>query len=131
MGRVHTITRSESAVSARTWTAARLAGAVLGSAALVLTLPLLAVLALAVRSTSHGRVLTREPAFDPNGRRVELYSFRTVLDGGNTSAHERVRAVFGDEAKPPVTRVGAFMRATRLDRLPRLYNLAAGHTRLF
>jgi len=99
--------------------------------ALALVLPLLAALALTVRRSSNGPVLHRERSFDRRGRAVELLSFRTTLDGAGTVSHERLRAVFGAGERLPVTSVGRILRATRLERLPRLYNVVAGHASLF
>jgi len=101
-----------------------------GAVALILALPLLAVVALAVRLSSHGPVLRRDAVVRPDERRVWLLSFRTVVDGGDTAAHERVRSVFGASADA-TTPVGRLLRRTRLDRLPRLLNVVAGHTSFF
>lgn len=102
----------------------RVAGAVL----LVLALPVIAVLALAVRRSSHGPVLHREPGFDARGRPIALLSFRTAFDGAGTAHHERVRAVVGDHEA--LTGVGRLLRATHTACLPRLLNVARGHTGL-
>jgi lipopolysaccharide/colanic/teichoic acid biosynthesis glycosyltransferase len=102
----------------------------LAGAALVLTLPLLAVVALAVRQSSHGPVLHREPGYDRSGRPVSLFTFRTTLDGAGTEHHARLRAVIGSDGLP-VTRVGRVLRATRADQLPRLVNVVAGHAGRF
>jgi len=75
-------------------------------------------------------VLRRDAVVRPDDRRVWLLSFRTVVDGGDTAAHERVRSVFGASADA-TTPVGRLLRRTRLDRLPRLLNVVAGHTSFF
>jgi lipopolysaccharide/colanic/teichoic acid biosynthesis glycosyltransferase len=99
--------------------------------ALVVLAPLMALLALLVRLSSHGRVLNREEARDPSGRRTYLLSFRTVLDGGETETHARMRAIVGADFHAVLTPVGRVMRSTRLDRLPRLFNVLSGSTSLF
>lgn len=101
-----------------------------GSALLLLALPLMAVLALVVRHSSHGPVLHREPALDRHGRRIELLSFRTAVDGAGTVHHARVRAVVGGADAGALTSVGRLIRAMRADRLPRLINVVAGHRSL-
>ncbi len=131
MGRVHAVT----AVTTETRTTPfgavlRAADFVLASVALVVVLPLIGLLALAVRQSSHGPVLQRERSFDRKGRPVELFAFRTALDGAGTVHHGRLRAIVGASDRETLTTVGRFMRATRLDRLPRLFNVAAGHTGL-
>jgi lipopolysaccharide/colanic/teichoic acid biosynthesis glycosyltransferase len=99
--------------------------------AIVVAAPLLALLALLVRTSSHGPVLSRELAVTRDGRRVELLSFRTVLDGAGTEAAERIRAVIGAAPEVPFTRSGRAMRALGLDRLPRLVNIVAGQSSFF
>ena len=100
---------------------ARTVDLVVGCVALLLASPLLAVIALAVRVSSHGPVLQRTP----------LLSFRTLVDGGDTDAHVRVRAVIGADGRPPLTGVGRVLIRTRLDRLPRVVDLVKGRTSLF
>ena len=105
--------------------------AVVAATLLTLTAPLMLVLALAVRRSSHGPVLRRMPAVDARGRAVSLLSFRTRVDGAHSEAHERVRAVVGADSAKTLTGVGRIMRATRTDRLPRLLNVAAGQASFF
>lgn len=127
MGRVHAY--STTAVTARRLPVLRALDVVLASVLLVLTLPVLGVLALLVRRSSHGPVLHRERVRDRHGRSVEVLSFRVTLDGGATDAHQRVRAVVGVR-ELPLTGVGRVLHATRLDRLPRLFSVVAGHASL-
>jgi lipopolysaccharide/colanic/teichoic acid biosynthesis glycosyltransferase len=103
---------------------------VAGTILLVIAAPMMAVLALAVRASSHGPVLHRERVRTPAGTMVELLSFRTMLDGGGTHTHERLRAVVGASATAALTPVGRLLVATRLHRLPRLVNVVAGHRSL-
>lgn len=103
---------------------------VVGTVLLVLALPLLALVALAVRLTSHGRVIERRPHRTQDGSLVQLLGFRTTLDGARTTHHARLRAAVGVHTAPR-TPIGPALRLLRLDRLPRLVNVAAGHVRLF
>jgi lipopolysaccharide/colanic/teichoic acid biosynthesis glycosyltransferase len=130
MGRTHTLTTA-GRTRVRPAPLLRAIDVLVGVVALVLAAPLLAVLALSVRLSSHGPVLQRRPAVAPDGRRVELLSFRTVLDGGRTEAHQRIRAVVGAADAPPLTGPGRVMHRLRLDGLPRLVNLVRGHVSLF
>ena len=130
MGRIHTLSTLSPGIR-RTPRIVRVADAVVGVLALIVLAPLMLVLALLVRLSSHGRVLHREDARDARGRPVRLLSFRTVLDGGDTATHARLRAIVGADPHAAVTPVGRVMRATRLDRLPRLFNVVAGSASLF
>jgi lipopolysaccharide/colanic/teichoic acid biosynthesis glycosyltransferase len=133
VGRTHTLIRAaEPAPRTRRLEPVLRAGdVVLGILLLTLALPLMAALAIAVRRSSHGPILHREPGFDRKGRPVELLTFRTAVDGAGTTAHERLRAVVGHGATAPLTGVGRILRRTRADRLPRLLNVVAGHSSLF
>jgi lipopolysaccharide/colanic/teichoic acid biosynthesis glycosyltransferase len=133
MGRAHVVTAVADARPAGRALGAllRVVDVVVASLLLVCLAPLMAALALAVRRSSHGPVLSRRPALDRRGRRVELLSFRTRVDGAGTVSHARVRSVVGGDHGDALTGVGRFMRATRTDRLPRLVNVVAGHVGLF
>lgn len=135
MGRVQSLpSAGREAAEARAAAASRvvrLADIVASVLVLVLAGPLIAVLAVAVRLSSNGPVLHRRPAMTADGRRVELLSFRCVLDGGGTEAHQRIRAVVGGADRQPLTGPGRIIRRLRLERLPRLVNVAAGHVSLF
>jgi putative colanic acid biosynthesis UDP-glucose lipid carrier transferase len=134
MGHLHTISGRPATTSrGRALALPLLRGAdlVLGSLLLLLAAPLMALLAIAVRASSHGRILHRERIRTAAGATVELLSFRTMLDGGGTHAHERLRAIVGAHASAALTPVGRLLVATRLERLPRLLNVVAGHRSLF
>lgn len=103
---------------------------VLGLTLLLLAAPVILVLALLVRRESHGPVFRREPGLDGRGRRVELLSFRTTIDGATTAHHERLRAVVGAGDTAALTGMGRVLRATRAENLPRLVNIVAGHCSL-
>lgn len=104
---------------------------VVGTILLTLALPVMGVLALAVRHGSNGPVLHRQRTVSRRGRSIELLSFRTSLDGASTVAHARLRDVVGAHGALPLTAIGRLMRATRTDRLPRLFNVVVGDATLF
>jgi lipopolysaccharide/colanic/teichoic acid biosynthesis glycosyltransferase len=82
--------------------------------------------ALAVRLGSHGPVLHREPVVGEHGRAVSVLSFRVMVDGGATRAHEQLRSVIGAAGERPFAGPGRLLRTTRIQALPRLLNVAAG-----
>lgn len=128
MGRPQAITLSDSAgVQSARWLK-RAADVTVSILLLLLSAPLLAVLALAVRLTSHGPALHRDRAIAADGRAVELLSLRTTVDGGGSEAHARLRSVIGGCAMTPV---GRRLAQTRLDLLPRLVNVLKGEASLF
>jgi lipopolysaccharide/colanic/teichoic acid biosynthesis glycosyltransferase len=130
MGRVSTFSTTTAAESRRL-PLRRVVDLVVGGLLLALALPLLAVLALAVRTSSNGPVLHRERTRDRHGRAIEILRFRTTIDGGTTQHHQRMRAVVGASAADPVTGIGRVLRGTRLDRLPWLFSVLRGDRHLF
>lgn len=132
MGRVHTFSSSTTVTSRRGVLAVARRGLnlVVGTVLLILALPLMAVLALAVRQSSHGPVLQRQRTRDARGRSVELLSFRTTLDGAESTHHSRLRAVVGAADHTAVTGAGRVIRALRAERLPWLLNVVRGDASL-
>ncbi len=126
------------AVRALGWPGKRVFDVVLSSVLLVLALPLLLVLALAVKLTSRGPVLFRQQRVGAGGRTFSILKFRTM----QADAEERLEAepellelylvgghkIVGHD--PRVTRVGRLLRRTSLDELPQLLNVLAGHMSL-
>jgi len=94
----------------------------LALAALPVALVLLAVAAPAVRFSSPGPVIFSQERVGYRGRVFTLYKLRTmIVDAENESG-----PVFTSEEDDRVTGVGRFLRATRLDELPQLYNVLRG-----
>jgi lipopolysaccharide/colanic/teichoic acid biosynthesis glycosyltransferase len=91
------------------------------AAALVLLVPVLLVIALAVKLDSPGPVLYRQRRVSRGGRLFRLYKFRTMVADADRLA-PNVSAT-GD---PRVTRVGRLLRRTYLDELPQLLNVLLG-----
>jgi lipopolysaccharide/colanic/teichoic acid biosynthesis glycosyltransferase len=107
----------------------RTADVVASALLLLLTAPLFAIVAVLVRTTSHGPVFHRQPDVGPRERTIDVLTFRTRVDGAGTASHARMRAVVGaDDAFTPV---GRQLARLRLDRLPRLLNLLRGDASLF
>jgi lipopolysaccharide/colanic/teichoic acid biosynthesis glycosyltransferase len=85
---------------------------------IILTLPLVAVVAAVIKLESAGPVLTREERRTCAGRRVQVLKFRT------TAAPERDAR--GRLWQSQLTAVGRFLRYTRIADLPQLCNVVRG-----
>jgi hypothetical protein len=102
------------------------------TAALVL-IPILAVpmmlLAVAIRLDSPGPALFRQRRLGLAGKPITVYKFRTmkVHDAGED---ERSAAMTGDR-DDRITRLGAFLRRSRIDELPQMINVLKGEMRSF
>jgi len=101
---------------------------VMGAAALiVLTAPVMAVVALAVTLDSPGPVLFIQERVGRFGRSFRMYKFRTMRH----DAEALTGPVWAQsEDDPRVTRVGRWLRRTHLDELPQLFNVLRGHMSL-
>jgi sugar transferase (PEP-CTERM system associated) len=89
---------------------------------LLLALPLMAVVAIAIRLESRGRVLFRQTRLGQNGRVFVIYKFRSM----GHDAEDSTGPVWAQQEDPRVTRVGRIIRRTRLDELPQLINVLLG-----
>ena len=88
----------------------------------VLTAPLVALLALAVRLESPGDPIYRQTRVGRHGDLFEIYKLRTMVHGAElTGAGLAVAA--GD---PRITRLGTLLRRYSLDELPNLWNVLRG-----
>ena len=93
---------------------------VVASVGLVLTAPLIPFLALLVRRTP-GPVIFRQTRLGEGGRHFTMYKFRTMRQDA-----EEAGALWAEERDPRITSVGRFLRKTRLDELPQLWNVVRG-----
>lgn len=94
---------------------------VAGAAAIILS-PILIVAALAVKLTSPGPVIFRQPRIGKDGRSFQIYKFRSMRAEASDSRAETLTA--RDDNR--VTRVGAFLRKSSIDELPQLFNVLNG-----
>jgi lipopolysaccharide/colanic/teichoic acid biosynthesis glycosyltransferase len=92
------------------------------SAVGVVTLPLAAAIAAAIKLEDGGRVLFRQERIGRNGVPFEIVKFRTLVDA---PARDPVDYLISAQ-DPRITRVGAFLRRWSLDELPQLWNVLVG-----
>ena len=98
---------------------ASLLGSVIG---LVSSLPLMVLIAIVIRLESRGPAIFRQKRIGKNGKPFLLYKFRSMYDGADPDGKTRPAHV--DDAR--CTRVGKWLRRTRLDELPQLFNILRG-----
>lgn len=93
-----------------------------GGIGTLLSAPLVALAALAIRLESPGHPLYRQTRVGRDGRPFEICKLRTMVRGAEfTGAGLAIQE--GDDR---ITRVGAFLRRTSLDELPNLWNVVRG-----
>lgn len=108
--------------SKRRMIAKRLFDLALASVFFVVLWPFMLLTAIAVRLDSPGPILYHQIRVGLNGNTFRIYKFRSMRQDA-----EKNGAVWAKKNDSRVTRVGAFIRNTRLDELPQLYNVLAGH----
>lgn len=94
----------------------------LGAIGTILSAPVIALLALAVRLESPGHPIYTQTRIGRDGQPFTIYKLRTMVAGAEfTGAGLAVNQ--GDDR---ITRMGAFLRRTSLDELPNLWNVLRG-----
>jgi lipopolysaccharide/colanic/teichoic acid biosynthesis glycosyltransferase len=104
------------------------AGAVLG---LLVLAPVLLSVALAIRVTSRGPVIFRQPRAGRDHRTFTMWKFRTMVEDADRMRAELIADLPEDtwldlERDPRVTRLGRILRRSSIDELPQLVNVLRG-----
>lgn len=98
----------------------RLMDIMISLAALLISLPVLVLAAILVKLDSRGPVFFRQQRVGLRGAGFSILKFRTMTEGseaaGTTTASNDVR----------ITRVGKYLRQTRIDEIPQLWNVLIG-----
>ncbi len=92
----------------------------LALAVLPLVLVIMVVVGIAIRIEGRGPILFRQKRVGHAGRRIIVYKFRTMRDVER--GDEREDAITSDDDER-ITRVGRFLRQTRIDELPQIINI--------
>ena len=90
--------------------------------AALVTLPIMALVAMAVKLSSSGPALYRQRRVGKNDVPFMLYKFRSMY----TDAEAESGAVWAKKDDPRITPVGRWLRRLRLDELPQLFNVLKG-----
>ena len=100
----------------------RIVDAVLSVIALIILLPVLFVIAIAIKVDSKGPVIFKQLRIGKNGKNYYMYKFRTMVP----NAQNMGTGVYSFKGDPRITRVGNFLRKTSLDELLQLWNVIRG-----
>lgn len=90
---------------------------------LLLTLPFFPLIALAIKLDSPGPIFFSQLRIGNKEKPFMLYKFRTMRQ----DAEERTGAIWASKDDPRVTKLGRFLRNSRIDELPQLYNVLIGN----
>jgi sugar transferase (PEP-CTERM system associated) len=99
--------------------AANLTAAFIG---LIFTLPILPIVALAVKFSSPGPIFYHQKRVGRGGATFYCYKFRTMRQ----DAEADTGATWATDNDPRITRVGRFLRSSRLDEIPQLWCVLKG-----
>jgi sugar transferase (PEP-CTERM system associated) len=92
----------------------------------IVTLPVMLLVALAVKLTSRGPILYKQSRVGKNGAIFLVYKFRSM----RVDAEAETGAVWASKDDPRTTPVGKFLRSLRLDELPQFFNVLRGEMSL-
>lgn len=105
----------------------------LSSIALIILLPVFAIIALAIKLESKGPIFFKHTRIGKEGKIIKIYKFRSMVQ----NAEELIKKFTPEQMKeykenykladdPRITKVGKFLRKTSLDELPQLINIIKG-----
>jgi sugar transferase (PEP-CTERM system associated) len=100
----------------------RLAAVIVSALGLLLSLPLIPLVALAIKLTSRGPIFYKQARVGKQGAVFNCYKFRTMRQ----DAEADTGATWASDNDPRITVVGRFLRSSRLDEIPQLWNVLKG-----
>jgi exopolysaccharide biosynthesis polyprenyl glycosylphosphotransferase len=98
----------------------------------LVALPVVALIALAIRMNSAGPVIYRQTRIGKNGKPFTCYKFRSMITGADSQQglvakmNEATGPLFKMRNDPRTTAVGQWLRRYSLDELPQFYNVLRG-----
>ena len=120
------ITPEHNHINPKVFIAKRMFDIITAATLLVISLPLFPLIALAIRLDSKGPIIFRQMRIGlctPEKSLIfNMYKFRTMI----VDAENKSGAVWAKKNDSRITRIGNFLRKTRLDELPQLINVLRG-----
>jgi sugar transferase (PEP-CTERM system associated) len=104
------------------WFARRVVSTVSALILTVVTIVLVPLIALLIKLTSPGPILYRQQRVGLQGRVFQCYKFRTM----RSDAEADTGPTWACDDDPRITKIGRFLRASRLDEIPQLWNVLKG-----
>jgi putative colanic acid biosynthesis UDP-glucose lipid carrier transferase len=100
----------------------RIADILLSSLILMMILPLMVLIAFAVKLSSPGPIIFKQLRYGLDGKEIWIYKFRSMTVSQESELV--VQAVQGD---PRVTKIGNLLRKTSMDEFPQFFNVLRGN----
>jgi exopolysaccharide biosynthesis polyprenyl glycosylphosphotransferase len=95
---------------------------ILAMTCLIIALPVIVLIAIAIKLDSFGPIFYKQERVSKFGRHFMLYKFRTMVK----NAEQKTGPVLAADNDSRITRIGRFVRAVRLDEIPQLFNVIKG-----
>ena len=100
----------------------RCSDVILGGLAFVIFLPVMVCIAIAIKLKDPGPILYSQMRVGRYNKEFRIYKFRTMI----VNAEKLTGPIIAGEDDPRITPLGRFLRKTRLDELPQLWNVIKG-----
>ncbi|MBP2674443.1 MAG: tuaA [Deltaproteobacteria bacterium] len=100
----------------------RVLSAIAAGVSIVLLAPLFLIVAVAIKLDSPGDAIYSQIRVGQHGKPIRIYKFRSMRNDAEVNGD----AVWAVENDPRITRVGNFLRKSRIDELPQLFNVLIG-----
>ena len=94
---------------------------IVGAVMLIVSLPITMVVAIAIKLNSPGPIFYSQVRTGLNGQKFKVYKFRSMYQDAEARGIQ-----WAQEKDPRITSVGSFIRMTRIDELPQLWNVLKG-----
>jgi sugar transferase (PEP-CTERM system associated) len=98
---------------------------VVAAAMIIVTLPITLPTAIAIKLSSPGPIFYSQVRTGLNGKKFRVYKFRSMKQNAESKGVQ-----WAKEKDPRITKVGSFIRLTRIDELPQLWNVFKGEMSL-
>jgi len=95
---------------------------VLASIGFLLALPILIIVSVIIKLTDSGPVFFKQERLTAGNKKFHVFKFRTMV----MNAEEMTGPVLATAKDPRITKIGHFLRSTRLDEIPQLINVLNG-----
>ncbi len=92
---------------------------------LILLTPIFILIAIIIKFTSKGPVFFKQERVGLNGKVFKIYKFRTMVENAETMG---LKITVSDDVR--ITKIGKFLRKTKIDELPQLINVLIGEMSL-
>lgn len=100
----------------------RLMDIVISALLLLVASPIMLAVAVAIKMEDHGSILYKQERLTMNRKRFYIYKFRSMKENAEQDGKARLSQKDDDR----ITKVGRFIRATRLDEIPQFINILKG-----